>query len=99
MNLQAFIAVCTAATIGISVLFTAPASAANPPVQNASVQNASVQIKRQMIGCMNKQMSASRTISYNEATKLCKGLIKPPSEMVARSGATASDTSKPGTAR
>ena len=25
---------------------------------------------------MTKQMSASRTISYNEATKVCKDLIK-----------------------
>jgi hypothetical protein len=94
MNMRAWITVYAAATIGISAMVTAPASAANPPVLNASVQN-----KRQLIGCMNKQMSASRTISYNEATKLCKDLMKTASEVVARSDAAASDTSKPGTAR
>jgi hypothetical protein len=28
--------------------------------------------KRQLIACMNRQMAASRQISYNEATKVCK---------------------------
>jgi hypothetical protein len=28
--------------------------------------------RRAMVSCMTKQMTASKTISYNEATKLCK---------------------------
>jgi len=28
--------------------------------------------KRQLVMCMTKRMSDSRTLSYNEATKLCK---------------------------
>jgi hypothetical protein len=28
--------------------------------------------RRAMVSCMTKQMSASKTISYNEATKICK---------------------------
>jgi hypothetical protein len=40
--------------------------------------NAALAEKRQMIRCMNKQMSASRTISYNDATKICKADAKGP---------------------
>jgi hypothetical protein len=32
--------------------------------------------RRQLTVCMNKQMSASRTISYNEATAVCKAQLK-----------------------
>jgi hypothetical protein len=32
--------------------------------------------RRQMVSCMTKQMSASKTISYNEATKLCRDQLK-----------------------
>lgn len=32
--------------------------------------------KRLLVVCMNREMSASKTISYNEATKLCKAQIK-----------------------
>jgi hypothetical protein len=32
--------------------------------------------RRQLAVCMNKQMSASRTISYNEATAVCKAQLK-----------------------
>src|SRR5882757_11064473 len=32
--------------------------------------------KRLLIACMSKQMSASKTLSYNEATKLCKAQVK-----------------------
>jgi hypothetical protein len=31
-----------------------------------------VSIKRQMVVCMNKNMAADRTLSYNEAQKDCK---------------------------
>ena len=29
----------------------------------------------QIVGCMRKQMSASKRISYNEAAKVCRDLI------------------------
>jgi hypothetical protein len=32
--------------------------------------------RRQLAVCMSKQMSASRTISYNEATVVCKAQLK-----------------------
>jgi hypothetical protein len=32
--------------------------------------------RRQLIACMNKRMSASRSISYNEASKVCKDQLK-----------------------
>ncbi len=38
--------------------------------------NRPVSPRRQLAICMNKQMSASRTISYNEATAVCKAQLK-----------------------
>jgi hypothetical protein len=38
--------------------------------------NRPVPPRRQLAVCMNKQMSASRTISYNEATAVCKAQLK-----------------------
>lgn len=32
--------------------------------------------RRLLVACMSKQMAASRTISYNEATALCKARLK-----------------------
>jgi len=54
------------------VLAGAQALAADAPTQNASVVN-----KRQMAGCMSKRMSASRTVSYNDAKKACTAQMKP----------------------
>jgi hypothetical protein len=34
------------------------------------------QMVTQVIGCMKKRMSASRTISYNEAARVCKDQLK-----------------------
>jgi hypothetical protein len=44
---------------------------------DASTQSASVANKRQMAGCMTKRMSASRTVSYNDAKKACTAQLKP----------------------
>jgi hypothetical protein len=33
--------------------------------------------RRQIVGCVIKRMSASKTVSYNEATKACKEQLKP----------------------
>jgi hypothetical protein len=38
--------------------------------------NRPVSPRRQLAVCMNKEMSASRTISYNEATAVCKAQSK-----------------------
>jgi len=38
--------------------------------------NRPVSPRRQLAVCMNGQMSASRTISYNEATAACKAQLK-----------------------
>jgi hypothetical protein len=38
--------------------------------------NRPVSPRRQLAVCMNKQMSASRTISYNDATAVCKAQLK-----------------------
>ena len=39
-------------------------------------QNTAVSPRRQLTACMNRQMSASRSISYNQATAVCKAQLK-----------------------
>jgi hypothetical protein len=38
--------------------------------------NRPVSPRRQLTACMNRQMSASRSISYNQATAVCKAQLK-----------------------
>jgi hypothetical protein len=42
-----------------------------------SAESAWVAAKRQLLSCMSKRMSASRTVSYNEAKKTCSAQLKP----------------------
>jgi hypothetical protein len=50
------------------------------------------QLIAQMIGCMRKQMSADKTISYNEAMKACKDQISKQNDNSASRTLVASDT-------
>jgi hypothetical protein len=77
------------AVVGIlcSSLSLGTALAAPPPVSQAAMN------KKLLISCMTKQMTASRTISYNEATKVCKSQLKSQGDELVASNAT-----KPGTA-
>lgn len=50
------------------------------------------QLIAQMIGCMRKQMSASKTISYHEAMKACKDQINMQNDNSASRTLVASDT-------
>ena len=61
--------------IGMAIL-SCQVWALDPPSQ-ASVH------RRQLVACMTKQMSSSRTISYIEATKVCKELQKSQSSTLA----------------
>jgi hypothetical protein len=47
--------------------------------------NRPVSSRRQLTVCMNRQMSASRTISYNQATAVCKAQFKPKAPTLASS--------------
>lgn len=47
------------------------------------------QAQRQLAVCMSRQMAASKTVSYNQASKICKELLKHPSDNL-----TASDAAK-----
>lgn len=55
----------------------------------AAPRSPTAQAQRQLAGCMNRQMAASKTVSYNQASKICKELLKHPSDNL-----TASDASK-----
>jgi hypothetical protein len=59
-----------------------------------STESQSVIARRQLSACMTKQMQASRTLSYNEATKLCKERLKSQTD-----GLTARNEGKPANAR
>src|SRR5260370_30955779 len=51
--------------------------AAEVSIQAMAVDpNRPVSPRRQLTICMNKHMSASRTISYNESTAVCKAQLK-----------------------
>jgi hypothetical protein len=47
--------------------------------------NRPVSPRRQLTACMNRQMSASRSISYNQATAVCKAQLKPKAPALAAS--------------
>jgi hypothetical protein len=47
--------------------------------------NRPVSPRRQLTVCMNRQMSASRTISYNQATAVCKAQLRPKAPTLASS--------------
>ena len=53
----------------------------------AEPMNHSVSNKHQLIACMTKRMSASRTVSYNDAAKLCKDQLKAQNSSVTPSAA------------
>ena len=55
---------------------------AGPKALGGDAQSQSALNKRQMIGCMNKRMSASRTVSYNDAKKACIARQKPQTDGV-----------------
>ena len=59
-----------------------PAVAATPLTHPPSA-------KRLLIACMTKEMSTSKTMSYNEATRVCKATLK------TQSATLASGTVKP----
>ena len=50
------------------------------------------QLIAQMVGCVRKQMSAHKTISYNEAMKVCKDQINNQSDSSAARTLVASHT-------
>jgi hypothetical protein len=80
-----------AATV-VVVVASVTAALCNPAYANTDASSPPV-AKRQMIACMTQQMSASRTISYNEAARVCRDALK------AQIANLASNTTKPGTAR
>lgn len=63
--------------IFLAVALSGALAGAQALAADASTQNASVVNKRQMLGCMTKRMSASRTVSYNDAKKACTAQLKP----------------------
>jgi len=60
----------------------------------AAAISQSVLARRQLSVCMTKQMLASRTLSYYEATKLCKERLKSQADAL-----TARNEGKPANAR
>jgi hypothetical protein len=80
-----------ALTIGLggAVLIGAHAVAAPPSSQAALV-------KRQINDCMTRRMGANRTLSYNDAMRMCKERVQPAKEALASISPSISP-SEPGT--
>jgi len=76
------IAVCGLVLVAIQSL----AAGLSPPSQSAIN-------RRQLNDCMTRLMTASRSVSYNDATKACKEQLKQPTAVLS------SNAVKPGTAR
>jgi hypothetical protein len=76
----------------------AAAQAAPVDARYRAADARAVSAKRQVIDCMNKSMAANRTLSYNEATRLCRSQINQvaaQSPVVAASGAPFKAASAP----
>jgi hypothetical protein len=67
-----------------AILLGAALAAAQPSM--AQPESAAVLAKQQLIQCMNKRMAASKTVSYNEAMRLCKESQQPPKDTLASNG-------------
>jgi hypothetical protein len=52
----------------------------------AHPESAAVIAKQQVTECMNKRMAANKTMSYNEAMRLCKDKQQPPKDTLASNG-------------
>jgi hypothetical protein len=64
--------------IGAAVIAVQP-SIARP-------ESAAAIAKQQLIECMNRRMAASKTVSYNEAMRVCKEQQQPPKDTLASNG-------------
>jgi hypothetical protein len=58
-------------TLAVAIGLTA-AAFHTPVAVSQESEGASLSAKRQMVICMNKSMSADKTLSYNQALKDCK---------------------------
>jgi hypothetical protein len=52
-------------------------------VVGAQPQSAAIIAKHQLSECMTKQMSANRSLSYNDAMRACKQRLQPPKDTLA----------------
>jgi hypothetical protein len=52
-------------------------------VVGAQPQSAAIIAKHQLSECMSKQMSANRSLSYNDAMRACKQRLQPPKDTLA----------------
>jgi len=49
----------------------------------AQPESAAVIAKRQLSECMSRRMSADRSLSYNDARRVCKNRLQPPKDTLA----------------
>jgi len=58
----------------------------------AQPESAAIIAKHQLSECMSKQMSANRSLSYNDAMRACKQRLQPPKDTLAAINPTDSRT-------
>jgi hypothetical protein len=84
-------------SLSIGVIIGAALLSGNPAIATATTTTTaspSVIARRQLSDCMTKQMLASRTLSYYEASKLCKARLKAEADAL-----TARNEARPANAR
>jgi hypothetical protein len=61
-------------------------------VVGAQPESAAIIAKHRLSECMSKQMSASRSLSYNDAMRACKLRLQPPKDTLASISSTDTGT-------
>ena len=77
----------TAICVSGLVLISAPAAATEPAGPAAL-------LRQQISDCMSKKMGTDKTLSYNEAMRVCKARLQPSKDTLA-SNSTAAPAGKP----
>jgi hypothetical protein len=71
------------------IIIAAAVNAAGVATAATPSNTRSLSPRQQLNACMTKAMAASRTLSYNEASKMCKAQLKPNPPALASNGNSA----------
>ncbi|HEX3948390.1 MAG TPA: hypothetical protein VHW95_00910 [Steroidobacteraceae bacterium] len=77
------------AAVGISLILLGSQAATAAPESRAVIA------KRQLSECMMRRMSANRSVSYNEAMRVCKERLQPPKDTLASISPAGTGTKPP----
>jgi hypothetical protein len=73
----------------LAIIITAAVNATGVATAATASNTRSLSPRQQLNACMTKAMTASRTLSYNDASKMCKAQLKPNPPALASNGNSA----------